>query len=329
MDREHGQRWRGGVPDIPRRCAGGYHNQCHHFCRHRPRRFHHLHVPSYRHDAAGNISASSTSATATTTGAVTFDSATTAWVNAVIAAGGTVSSTQEGYVDTLIKGLKADGVWSSLDRLWLYAGESSAQQAQIDIKSLASGTAHGGLTLGAAGYTGDGSTGYFDTNFNPTTAGGNFSASSASFGVYDRTNNTSNGYGGATVGQYDGSYDVSLYPWTGAPQVSYDLNDSNYSSYSGAGDTTTQGFWMVNLLSSTVYLDKNGSNLKSNASGSTGLINNDITVFALNSTSSGVIGFITDQLAASFIGGGLTPTQRTDLSSRLNAYMTALGINVF
>jgi hypothetical protein len=38
---------------------------------------------------------------------------------------------------------------------------------------------------------------------------------------------------------------------------------------------------------------------------------------------------VPDQLAASFIGGGLSPTQRTEMSSLLDAYMTAWGVNVY
>ena len=64
-----------------------------------------------------------------------FDAATTAWVNAVVTAGGTVSTSQKGYVDTLIKALKTASVWTSLSRLWLLASENT-YQAGIDIVGL-------------------------------------------------------------------------------------------------------------------------------------------------------------------------------------------------
>ena len=209
-------------------------------------------------DGSSNTS-TSTDQTFTTSYTSSYDAATTAWVSAVTTAGGTVSATQEGRVNNLITGLKTDGIWSSLDRLWLYAGESSAQQAAIDIRSLATSTVHGTLTLSAGGYTGDGTSGYIDTGFNPTTAGGNFSASAGSIGVYDRSNFTSNAYGGNLMGQYNGSNDVGVYPWTGQPGVQYNLNDQSYNNYQGPGDTTTKGFWLVNLLSDAVYLDEDGS----------------------------------------------------------------------
>ena len=115
--------------------------------------------------------------------------------------------------------------------------------------------------------------------------------------------------------------------WTAAPVAYYNVNDSNYTSTS-TDATTTQGLWLENLNSSTVYLDKNGSNVVSNASGGTALINRNVYVFAQDSSGSAG-GFTADQLATFFLGGGLTPTQRADLAARLNSYMTAWGVNVF
>jgi len=277
-------------------------------------------------DGSGNTSTSTDQTFTTSAGS--YDSSTLAWVSAVTTAGGSVSTTQENRVNTLIAGLKSDGIWSILDRLWLYAGESSTQQAAIDLKGLASGTVHGTLTLSAGGYTGDGSTGYIDTGFDPKTAGGNFATTSASIGVYDLSNFTDDNYGDAEMGQYNGAYLTDVYPWTGAPQVAYNINDSSYNSYSGAGDTTTQGFWLVNLASGVVYLDRNGSNLASTTEGSTSLINNDIYVFGENDSGT-ANSFVPDKLASAFIGGGLTPTQRAQLASLLDAYMTSWGINVY
>ena len=44
-----------------------------------------------------------------------------------------VSSTRRTLVDALIRGLKTDGVWSKLDRLWLFAAEN-ATSALVDVK---------------------------------------------------------------------------------------------------------------------------------------------------------------------------------------------------
>src|SRR3546814_4461009 len=70
--------------------------------------------------------------------------------------GGTVSDTQKLRVDALIIGLKADGLFSIMDAVWVHAGESVSQQALIDIVGLHTAapmpTAGTGPTLTAGGY---------------------------------------------------------------------------------------------------------------------------------------------------------------------------------
>jgi hypothetical protein len=61
-----------------------------------------------------------------------FDAATTAWANAVISDGGTVGASQKGFVDTLIRGLKTDGLFTLGDALWLY-GSENVHQAKISL----------------------------------------------------------------------------------------------------------------------------------------------------------------------------------------------------
>ena len=58
---------------------------------------------------------------------------TTGWIGKVYELGGTVSSTRRTLVDALISGLKSDGVWPKLDRLWLFAAEN-ATSALVDLK---------------------------------------------------------------------------------------------------------------------------------------------------------------------------------------------------
>ena len=53
---------------------------------------------------------------------VATDAAATAWKNQVVTNGGTVSAGRLALVSTMIAGLKADGVWTLLDRLWIFAG---------------------------------------------------------------------------------------------------------------------------------------------------------------------------------------------------------------
>ena len=65
-------------------------------------------------------------------------------------------------------------------------------------------------------------------------------------------------------------------------------------------------------------IDENGSNLTSevaNTGGPLGLVNNNLYVFGQDDNGT-ADSFVPDQLASAFIGGGLSPTQRTQMSCR-------------
>ena len=67
-----------------------------------------------------------------------------------------MSAGRQTVVDTLIKGLKTNGIWAKLDSMWVFAAENS-QSALIDLKALVTGTATTSPTFTADyGYTGDG-----------------------------------------------------------------------------------------------------------------------------------------------------------------------------
>jgi hypothetical protein len=83
-----------------------------------------------------------------------------AYIAAVQAAGGTVTATQSGAINTFIREGKTAGWWADLRRIQLPIWGVAAPNA-ICMKSLTSGTFVGGITHGAGFFTTDGSTGYF------------------------------------------------------------------------------------------------------------------------------------------------------------------------
>jgi hypothetical protein len=90
--------------------------------------------------------------------------------------------------DVMIKAFKAAGIWSLLDRFWVFATEQQ-QHAQIDLKNLSSLTevSSPSWTIGQ-GYTGNGSSSYLNTNYSPSINAINYIQNNASFGFYSRTN---------------------------------------------------------------------------------------------------------------------------------------------
>lgn len=253
------------------------------------------------------------------------DSATTAWINAVVAAGGAVSGTQQGRVDALIVGLKADSLFTVLDRMWLFAGESDAKQATIDIITLGVGTPHGTIPLTAGGYTGDGSSGYLSQTFNPSTAGGSWTQNSAHIGGYVTADRTS-GSSQLLIGVTSGGTDSFIAPCEGGANVVFELNGGTYPS---VASTNAKASWLCSRPNSSgLVLYKNGSSVSSPADTSGALANQTVYICANNSAGS-PSGYSTDRIGSIWFGGGLNATQVSNLSIRINAYMTAWGVNVY
>ena len=240
------------------------------------------------------------------------------------------SATQRGYVDALIKGLKTDGLFSILDRMWLFAAENTFQ-ADIDIINLGTFTIHGSPTFTASqGYTGDGSAVYIDSGWTPSTAGGNMTLNSASWGVYNRTAATSD-QGGDSLGAQGttSTWNIESYAYDGANGYN-NLNDNNFAGVLALAGPNSSGFWVGSRTGANaraLYRNGSGGTSSSDTQVSTGLPDRPIFIFARNVGSPNRL--LADQLAVVFWGAGLNSTQAGNIASRVNAYMTSLGTNVY
>ena len=223
---------------------------------------------------------------------------------------------------TLIDGLVADGVWALIDGLYILAAADAAT-ARTNLKQSSYGlTANGTITFSADhGYTGDGSTGWMNTGYDPSTAGGNFpsSGNSGTLASYNLTHQTDFLYDLHSAGN------VSFL----APHFAGDI----YSAIGGSGPNasaggTAIGSSMISRTSSTTaQAYKNGAT--TGAVFTTATVGGSVGNFALFASSGGSGGFSGRQMAAAMFGGGLNGTQALAYMSRLNAYMTTLGINTY
>jgi hypothetical protein len=264
-------------------------------------------------------------------GALATHADTTAWVNAVIANGGTVSSGREALVNALISGLDTDGVWSQLDRLFLLAAEN-ATSALTDLKGLDLATAVNSPTFTTdTGYSGNGTTSYINSNYNPATDATNFAQDSAHLGVW---NNTSRGdastveAGGGPGG--GGGYSAEMeFRTPGSTNVRINSVGATNPSGGGFKIANTQIFFVGNRVASPdseLYVD--GATLASTNFGGTTSIavpTGDIFICARN-TGGGPDAYSSDQLSAVTLGGGLTSGDVADLYTHLRTYMTAVGV---
>jgi hypothetical protein len=265
----------------------------------------------------------------------TLDADTSLWIAAVQADGGSVSPAQQGYVDALIRGLKTDFSVAHLnavfDRIWLFAGESDAHQAKIDIVNLQSHTLIGTPTLAAAGYTGS-TNNAINSNFIPNVHGVNYTLNSAGVFIYEQTNITSNT---DRIGSANNS-DTSLMPQISGTGHEYSVN---YPPISVSDSSTSNGSWLATRTAvNAVALYKNANTTPIGTS--TG------ASFALDTVTTGILcrglsGTVSDtnnthfdlyspaQLSAAAITGGMTATQSANFANRINAYMISWGINQF
>jgi hypothetical protein len=253
---------------------------------------------------------------------ITYDAATVAWVNAVIANGGTVSLGRKAIVDTLIVGLKADGLFTKLDRLWLFAGENEPS-ALTDIIADALATAvNSPAFVVDRGYTGDGATSVIDTNFNPTVGTPLFVLDSHHFSVWSNTaaqsakqdiGNAFTGFGVATHIYCRFTDELFYYSDMGS------VTDAQQTVSDGSGH-----FLGTRTASNVINNYRNASVGTAGNQASSSLTNKTFWVGGCNDPATPDYG-VRQSSAASF-GIGLVGGDVTALYSRLRTYMTAVGV---
>lgn len=259
------------------------------------------------------------------------DAATTAWVNAVVGDGGSVSATERGYVDTLITGLKSEGLFAGTDAIWLLASES-AKQAKFDITGNTGSnlalTVGGSPTFTASqGYTcNTADNDFLNLNYTPSSTAVNLTLNSATIGAYMRTSSSTRRW---TIGCEDATAAIGFeyFRLAGAQVTSATNNPSGAVNVSGS--TGSAGFHCTARTGSTTtdyYF--NGSSIGSTAASSVALPTRPVYGLALNSSGTTIGGLAGQETAIIVIGKGWNSSQISSLYTLLQSYMTSLGTQV-
>ncbi len=265
------------------------------------------------------------------TGSAGFTPTSTESSNFLARATGITTTPDKTAYDALITGLVTDSVFSLLDALYIFAAPDTTTAKLNLIQNAYNLTQTGSLSFSAAhGYTGDGSTGFFDTGFNPATASGHFVQNSATQGCYVLSNRAvQQGY--TAIGSLNNRQNRLQPLQAGGPGgLLYEINDNSGANFD-ATQTNAQGSWLASRTASNLTSAyKNGNTTaiatSANASGAPDSLN--LYLFAFNSSGS-ASGFSADQMSAVWIGAGMTSTQASNLQGRLNTFMTTYGINVY
>jgi hypothetical protein len=250
---------------------------------------------------------------------------TTSWVNAVIAAGGTVTGPRETLYRTLINGLVTDNNWSNLDRIWVFSAENHPS-ALIDLKlhdaAVEVGTPDFLIDRGFASVNGTSS--YVDTTYNTVTDAVNFSQNSGSIGIWLVTSPTI-GADAYIFGNYDGGSGVFI---SFNPAAFFD--GQPYFRLSTAGTPTPSnfevGFIAANRsVSTNVDMYHDGALDLNVASTSGAPPNLNLFVGAVNNSGT-ASNYSPLRVAAFVVGGSRSATQHLALYNRLRTFMTAVGV---
>ena len=232
----------------------------------------------------------------------------------------TVSSTRRHLVDDLITGLKTDGVWSKLDRLWLFAAENT-YSALFDIVRNQSATLVNSPTFTTdRGYTGDGAAAYINTNFNPGDGGiHSFVQNSAVAFAWNVTQ--TGAQDGNIIGHSTVSYTELGLQSTDAHTYWCINSDGSFpNNLPYAMSPVSIGLWAINRdgpTSEGLYI--NGTIAGTGAHSSAALLSETLWVLRGGSY------YSTTQAACFGVGASLNATDQSNLYTRLRTYMTAVG----
>ena len=236
---------------------------------------------------------------------------------------GITDNTQKDAVNALVVGLKADSLWTKMRAIYPFVG-GTAGTHKYNLKNPADTNGAYRLTFGgtvthnANGITPNGTTGYADTNFVPSTQFPDFYSSS--FGYYSRTNNVSANY--IPMGALSGSDAFWHSPtWVGVLETRI----GNGAQLTGS-ETNSAAFYVSSRTSQTAFKTyRNGSVFANNVNSVTSAGPNiNVHIGAINIDGAASY-FAPHNIAFAFMADGLSDAEVSNLHTRVTTFQTALG----
>ena len=274
-------------------------------------------------NVAASVSAAATvSATLTNTPSVDADA--TAFFARVTDAGGSLNATEQTAIDTLVKALKANGLWTKMNAIYPMVGASAAACKQNLKSSSFTGTFTAGWTFASTGATPNGTNAYMDTGLN---ANSNLTTNNNNVTIYSRTNNAIN------------AYDYSAYAGgTSGLYINIKWSDGNLYGVSELetssgliliSNTNSTGLYQINRTSNTVFkVFRNSSILSTNTVSNTGTLPN-LNIYLSAHNNNGVVSAYSNRQIAFFsIGQGFTNTEADNFYTAVQAFQTSLSRQV-
>jgi hypothetical protein len=246
------------------------------------------------------------------------------YYNRVIAAGGTLTTTEQNATLQLVLDLKANSLWTPMKAIYPMVGASAAACAQNLKSSSFTGSFTSGWTFASTGVTPNGTSAFMDTFFVPSTNG--MSSSNGHISVYNRSNIT--GTNKSLIGVI-GSV-------VSATEIAINFDSANVFAMFGSvpfpsfAQTDKRGFYSVSRDTSTTV--KNYFNGTVKVNGTTVSFTDNPTgkiLIGVQGTATGNRGnFSSNEQAFASIGDTLNSTESSNLYTAVQAMQTTLSRNV-
>jgi len=245
-----------------------------------------------------------------------FDADAIAFFDRVTAASGSLTTTEQDAVNTLVVQMKTYGIWGSMKAIYPMVGASAAACSQNLVSASFTGSFSSGWTFASTGVTGNGTSTFMNTNFNAQALGE--SINNYSIFMYTRTLGTTDAGNGITTsgGRTDLlDFDGKRYWTCGLPATQIN------------GGTKWIGLSLGSRISTTSNkLYRNNTNTYSNntLNTSTSFFNSPLFMGSLT----GYSVFANYQYALFGMGNGLTDTQASNFYTAVQAFQTSLSRQV-
>lgn len=257
---------------------------------------------------------------------VQIDADWLAYYNRVIAAGGTLTTTEQNATKQLVADLKANSLWTPMKAIYPMVGASAAACAQNLKSSSFTGTFTAtGWTFASTGATPNGTSAYMQTNFIPSVDIASASSNHISF--YSRTNQSV--ATNCEMGAFDTStgtpivmlaiksnssgsdrYELRHFCLNGNIGPTPPLDTRGFACNTKISSGAVKGFWNNSLIGSAIVVDA--------------LTNKEIYIGGRNSNGTANT-FSPKQCAFASIGDGLTDTQASNFYTAVQAFQTTLN----
>lgn len=240
---------------------------------------------------------------------------------AFVTAAGITDNTQKHAIDTLVLSLKSASLWTTAQAIYPIVGGTAAAHKwnlknPLDTDGAFRLTFTGTVTHASTGMTGNGTTGFANTHFNPSV---NYAASTGTIGVYSRTDV---GATSTDIGVLAGGIANSV-ACRHPTKAAYGFNSGAILS---GGTNPSSAFCAVNQPGTGVQAYRNGALDVSNATGGA-RANGDVYIMARNNAAT-ADEFSTREIAFAWIGETLAAPDHAALYSAIQTYQTTLGRQV-